>query len=166
MKILVRELLTAFFLLFFTINAGCAALQAGNLESPRVRVVDLRVLDVKLLEQRYALTLRIQNPNNQGLDIAGLDFTLSINGEEFADGVSSQEITLPAYGEATMDVEVSSSLMRILDQIQALDQRREIGLSYRIEGHVGLESGWRRLPFSREGTLGEKDKPAVTPRPI
>ena len=133
--------------------AGCAGLPV-NTEAPRVTLVDMQVTDMRLFEQRYALTLRVQNPNPFDLDVVGLDFRLSLNGESFADGVSNQPVRVPAYGEVVTEVEVSSSLLSIFEQFRRLSEGQAGALSYRIDGSVALGEGWMRLPFERAGTIG------------
>jgi len=133
--------------------AGCAGLPA-NTEPLRVNLVGVRVVDMQLFEQRYALTIRVQNPNPQDFHVAGLDFGLSINGESFAEGVSNQRVAIPAYGEVVMEVQVSSSWFRLFDQIRALEENAGEDFKYRISGSVSLSDSWIRLPFEREGRIG------------
>lgn len=142
-----------FALLLTIFLSGCAGLPA-NTQPVRVNLVSMNVVDIQLFEQRYALTIRIQNPNPQPLKVAGLDFSLRINGEDFADGVSNRAVEIPAYGEATTEVEVSSSLFKLFEQFRALEERGGDGLNYRIKGSVGLDESWTRLPFEREGRIG------------
>ncbi len=133
--------------------AGCAGLPA-NTSALRVNLLSMRVVDMQLFEQRYALSIRIQNPNPQDFQVAGLDFSLSINGEFFADGVSNQSVVIPAYGEAVTEVQVSSSWFRLFNQIRALQENTGEDFTYRISGSVSLSESWIRLPFQREGRIG------------
>ena len=139
-------------LLLVVLLNGCAGLPA-NTQPVRVNLVSMNVVDMQLFEQRYALTIRIKNPNPQPLKVAGLDFSLQINGEDFADGVSNRAVEIPAYGEATTEVQVSSSLFKLFEQFRALEERGGDRLNYRIKGSVGLDESWTRLPFEREGRI-------------
>ena len=58
--------------------AACAGLGAYR-ESPRASLVSIEPLDMTLLEQRYALQLRIINPNDADMPINGLSYTIEIN---------------------------------------------------------------------------------------
>jgi len=135
------------------ILGGCAGLPV-DAQPLRVTLVAVRPLDMQLLEQRYAASLRIKNPNPETLNVAGLDFKLEINGEDFADGVSNRAFGVPAFGEAVAEIEISSSLLRLIDQVRSLNERNGEGLHYRIEGSVSLRDGWLRLPFERTGRIG------------
>lgn len=129
--------------------AGCATLNTP-VRTPHVSLVDVRLVDVGLFEQRYTLVLRVQNPNPRGLAVNGMDYTLSFNGAEFARGVSNQEVVLPAYGEALVSLELISSLA---GAVHALTRFDGDALSYRLDGGVSLGGSRNRLPFHYEGRL-------------
>lgn len=121
-------------------------------ESPHVSVVNLRPVALQLLEQEYAATLRIQNPNNSTLRIEGLSFKLELNGSPLARGVSNQKVTVPAYGESKIDVTMVSGTLGIIRQIQALEQQKQ-SLDYRLSGKLSLTGHLLPLAFEREGTI-------------
>ena len=50
------------------------------LESREVLLVDLQPLPGVTLEQRFAVQVRVLNPNDRELRIDGVDFALDING--------------------------------------------------------------------------------------
>ena len=132
--------------------AGCAGLGAYQ-ESPRVSLVSIEPLDMTLLEQRYALGLRIMNPNAAEIPINGLSYTIEINQREFAYGVSRQTVTIPAYGEAVLEVEVVSNLLDVLRQLQSLQEDKPAALGYRLSGKLSLANSSFRLPFDYSGEL-------------
>lgn len=143
----------ALLLLWLLLPAGCATLR-GYKEPPRVTLVSIRPLDMTLLEQRYALQLRILNPNDVALPLQGMDYRIEINGSEFAYGVSRQSVTVPAHGEAMLDVTVSSTLLDVLRQVQGAGRSTPPALTYRISGALDLAHGPHRLPFVYSGELG------------
>ena len=132
--------------------AGCAIL-GGYRESPRVSLVSIQPLDMTLLEQRYALQLRILNPNDVALPVSGLNYSIEINRREFAYGVSRQSVTIPAHGEAVLDVEVISNLLNLLRQMQGLEQAGRQVIEYRLSGRLSLDRSAVRLPFDYSGEL-------------
>jgi LEA14-like dessication related protein len=85
------------------------------------------------------------------MPVRGLDFRLDINGEAFADGVSNQAVTIPAFGEQVVELEVSSNLLQVFRQLQSLQQKAAPGLAYRITGRVAVGSYGQRLPFDYSG---------------
>ena len=131
--------------------SGCSTLPAGA-APPRISVAGLRIIEVGLLEQRYALRLRVQNPNDFAFTVTGMDYALELNGRDFAQGVSDQRVDVPAYSERTLEVTVSSGLADLVEQLRALDNGRMSGLDYRVHGHVRLDGG-TRVPFEHAAEL-------------
>jgi LEA14-like dessication related protein len=122
-------------------------------EPPRVSLIGLNLVSMELFEQRYAVRLRIKNPNDFDLPVQGMDFHLDINGDTFADGLSNEALTVPAFGEAVLQLEVSSNLLQVLHQLQALQEHAADGLAYHIRGRVAVGSYGQRLPFEYSGEL-------------
>lgn len=133
-----------------TVLTGCASLST-NMEPPRVSLSNVRVLGVTLLEQQYVLTMRIQNPNDRALHISGLSFELDINGEKFANGVSNQKVTIPGYGQGTLDVTGTSTLAGLLRQLSELEHMQE--LKYELKGKVKIADIPVPIPFEYEGVV-------------
>jgi LEA14-like dessication related protein len=131
---------------------ACAG-TGGYREPPRVSLAGIQPLDMTLLEQRYQLALRILNPNDVEMPLRGLSYSVEINGREFAYGVSRQAVTIPALGEAIVEVEVVSSLLDMLRQLRALDDDERQRLDYRISGGLRLANRKARLPFDYRGSL-------------
>lgn len=132
--------------------AGCASL-GGYRDPPRVSLVSIEPLDMTLLEQRYALQLRILNPNDVALPVSGLNYSIEINRREFAYGVSRQSVTIPAHGEALLDVEVISNLLSLMRQVQELGAGGKQVIEYRLSGKLSLDHSPVRMPFDYSGEL-------------
>ncbi len=147
-------------LLYALLLGGCASLQPYA-ETPRVSLVSIQPLEMQMLEQRFALQLRILNPNDVAIPVAGLSYALEINEREFAYGVSQQAVSIPPYGEALLQVEIVSSLLNVIRQLQqAGDSPGASGLKYRLHGKIGLSGLRRGLPFDYAGELLYRDPDA------
>ncbi len=141
---------------------GCTGMTPRT-EQPRVNLVALEVIDVQFFEQRYGVTLRIQNPDRADLQVEGISFELEINDREFAYGVSKQDVRVPGFSEALLDVEVVSTLFNVVDQLRDLEKRQGQTLSYRIHGKIALGGSLLSIPFEKKGVLGEPSTaPATT----
>ncbi len=136
-----RPYCTAVILLLVSLASGCAGLSAYR-EPPRVSLVSIQPKEVGVLEQRYALQLRILNPNDEALPVTGMQYTLQINGREFAYGVSRQPVSIPPYGEALLDVDVVSNLLGMLQQLQEMNAETHESLKYRLTGSIRLENSY------------------------
>lgn len=128
---------------------------------PEVRVVDLRLLESGVFEQRFEIDLRIGNPNDFDLPLDGLTFDLEVNGEDFARGFSNDRVTVPRLGEERLSVQASTTLLELVRQMQLLAQRGDV--SYRLSGTAYLDNLVRRsAPYESEGTfrlLGRREPP-------
>jgi LEA14-like dessication related protein len=134
--------------------AGCTGLQ--SLEAPEIRVTSLELLEPEHrgMEQRFAVGLRIINPNNRALTVDGLDFELDVNGRRLARGVSDRRFELPRLGEAETRIIVTTSVLDLLWQAVELGSRADGKMDYRLKGRLHLGSGFMRaIPFDHRGTL-------------
>ncbi len=144
---------TAALLLLLCLGA-CTSM--SSLEPPEVQVTSLEMLAPApgALEQRFAVGLRLVNPNNRAIAVDGLDFELDVNGQRLARGVTNRAFELPRLGEAETSVVVTTSVFDILRQAVQLSERRDEAMDYRLRGRLHLGSGFvRTVPFNRSGTL-------------
>ncbi len=144
-----RNLVTA---ILGAVLTGCATMYGLN-EAPRVSLVSIAPLGFQPFEQRFRVTLRVQNPNSQAITIRGLDYEIVVNERAFAQGVSGKPLTVPAYGENSAEVEVVSTLQRILEQLQEFSRRDKPSIDYAIRGHVRVDGIPIPVPFEYRGTL-------------
>jgi LEA14-like dessication related protein len=135
--------------------SACATL-LQQFDPPYVTLAGLELKEMGLFEQRYLLRLRIQNPNAVPLPIAGMNYSLAINDQQFARGVSNQSLTVAAHGEGLADVEVTSNLGGLLDQLRQLGNQAAPRFDYKLDGSVSLVNSALKLPFSYQGSVGLK----------
>jgi LEA14-like dessication related protein len=130
---------------------GCGALPR---EKVKVTVIGLEPLSFHALELRFALKLRIQNPNDVALSYDGLEFELTVNGKPLATGLTDAKGSVPRYGEAVITVPVSVSALEAVRQIRALSRAdaKETALPYVLRGKLG--AGWLgQIAFEHSGSL-------------
>ena len=132
--------------------SACAGLTERP-EPPQVSLANINIMELGIFEQRYGLRLRIQNPNSFALPLAGMSYQLYINGESFAHGVSSDRVTIPAFGENVVDVDVVSSLTQLAKQLTDLGAQARPSVKYRLEGKVKLDNFVGNIPFNYEGEV-------------
>ena len=144
-------------LLLAGLMSGCAGL-GKSIESPRISLSNIQVLESKGLETAFLIHLRVMNPNDMDLDITGVDCDLEINGKPFAYGLSNTQVKIPAFGSETLPVTVYSSVIDIIKGLFGLQQRED--LSYQVKGRVRMAGGGlmpSTLPFDSQGTVSIKD---------
>jgi len=130
--------------------AACAPIEKA--EPPSVSLADIKLLPGGLFEQNFQLELRVTNPNNFALPLEGMTFKLALNDRPFAQGVSSESVTVPRLGEARIPVVASTTMLDIVQQVITLGNRAD--LTYRLEGLVYLKGlGGTSVPYERMGKL-------------
>lgn len=134
--------------------AGCGVL-GPKLETPNLDVVGIEMLESDLFQQRLKLRLKVQNPNDRELPIKGVSCNVEIAGEQFAQGVSAAQFTVPAFGESEFDMVVTANMASALARlIGSKDAGKRDAIDYRVTGKVSLASGLlRSIPFSETGSL-------------
>ena len=131
--------------------AGCASLP-GKLEPLSVTLADMVPVQMGLMEQEYAMKIRVQNPNNVDLPLAGLSYDIELNGKPFAKGVGKADATVPAFGDVVVEGKAISTLSGILNQLSSLRGRVPEKFSYRLIGKLTALDG-RSIPFDQKGEV-------------
>lgn len=126
-----------------------------KLKAPQLSIVGASLQKGDLWTQHVKLRVRVQNPNTRTLPVRGLHYTLDVDGEPFAEGVSATSFVVPAGGEAEFDttvrVNLASTLIRLLG-------RRNEAVPYHLKGKVRLSWWlWRSVRFDHEGTFRPRD---------
>lgn len=135
-----------------------------RLQAPKVSLADFQLLGGNLVEQRFALKLRVQNPNDREIAIQGLSFDIDLSGKPFAHGVGDKATIVPRFGEGIVEVEAVSNLGSLVRQIGEMAKAGRDGLPYRVKGSV-LADGFGSVPFDSRGEwkLPQKLRPRAAP---
>ena len=151
-------LVRAITLLLLVLLSSCATLQEGD--PPNVRVVGLEPLPSEGLEVRFALKLRVQNPNPSVLSYDGISVDLDLDGSGVASGVSDVTGTIPRFSDAVLTVPVSISAFSALRQMIGRVRGSQGGgdaltkpISYSLAGKLGSGSGSFATDFGDQGEL-------------
>lgn len=131
--------------------AGCASVP-GGLEPLDVSLADLAPAQMGLMEQEYAVRIRVQNPNKVDIPLAGLSYQIELNGKPFAKGVAKADTTVPGFGDVVLEGKAVSNLTGILDQVAALSKGAPEKFSYRLKGRLAPREG-ASMPFDQRGEV-------------
>ncbi|SDJ02008.1 Late embryogenesis abundant protein [Pseudomonas flavescens] len=118
-----------------------------------IDLVGLEPLAGEGLEARFAVRLRVQNPNDKAIDFNGVALQLDINEQPMARGVSDQSGQVPRFGETVIRVPVTISAYSVLRQAWGAGGHQPgQSLPYQLRGKLaGGLFGTRR--FSASGQL-------------
>ena len=133
-----------------------------NRDPVNINVVGLEPLPSQDLEVRFAIKIRVQNPNETAIDYNGIALDLEVNGHSLASGVSDQSGSIPRFSETIVSVPVSVSAFSVLRQTLGLSQTQTLdNLPYVLRGKLagGLFGTMR---FVDSGTLSLPKATAAT----
>jgi LEA14-like dessication related protein len=128
---------------------GCATLP----DPVNVSVAGIDPLPGEGLELRLLVKLRIQNPNDAAVPFKGASVRMDVQRRTFATGVTNAGGTLPALGEAVVEVPVTVSAWNIIRQVMgAMDGQPVNNIQYSMSGklHTGGLGGIR---FGTQGAM-------------
>lgn len=129
--------------------SGCATLP----DPVNVSVAGIDSLPGEGLELRMLVKLRMQNPNDVAVPFKGASVQMDVQRRTFATGVMNTGGTLPALGEAIVEVPVTVSAWNIIRQVLgAMEGQPANKIQYSMRGklHTGGLGGLR---FGTEGVL-------------
>jgi LEA14-like dessication related protein len=134
--------------------AGCSTFNQ-KLESPELSLVGIQMLSTDMFAQKFKVRVLVKNPNDLEIPIRGIDYTIILMGDSFAEGVSNDQFLLPAKGEAEFDMLVTtnfvSSFGRLLSRVGGGKLQ---DLPYEIAGEILVDKGIiRKIPFNHQGTV-------------
>ena len=133
-----------------------------NRDPVNINVVGIEPLQGQDMEVRFALKIRVQNPNETPIDYNGVALDLEVNGQPLASGVSDQSGSIPRFSETVLTVPVSVSAFSVLRQTRGLSQTQTLNnLPYVLRGKLAaglfgtmrfVDSGKLSLPGTTSGT--------------
>lgn len=133
-----------------------------NNDPLNVNVVGVQSLQSQDMEVRFAVKIRVQNPNATNVNYTGVALALDINGQPFASGVSNESGSIAGYSETVMSVPVSVSAFSVIRQTFGLSQAQTLNnLPYIVHGKLAgglfgtkrfVDSGKLSLPGPMTGS--------------
>lgn len=137
-------------LLVLTLNA-CASF--GSRDPLGMHVVGIEPLPGEGLEMRFAVKLRVQNPNSRSVAYQGIALELRVNDRLLARGVSDQRVSIARFGETLLVVPVSVSVFSAVRQALGLAESVRLeSVPYVLRGKLG-GGLWGSRRFADAGSV-------------
>jgi len=132
-------------------------------DPPLVTLEAVKVLRVAESKADISLRLRLGNPNDFDLRFESIAFDVSFDGRTAVNGRSARIDTLPARGEASVDIAGRVDIGAIATALMTLGS--QLPVDYVVRGSATLAGG-TVLQFSRKGQIpvAQFDR-AFGPRP-
>ncbi len=132
---------------------GCQSM-GREVETPNLNLVSIKLLSAGLLEQRYGIRLRVQNPNSFRLPVKGMSYELKLAGASFATGVTPEPFSVPGFGETEFDIEVRTNLLNSARHLAEWYSGGGNTLDYELGGKLQVNLPFARaIPFSETGSI-------------
>ena len=136
-----RLALYLFTLLLFLGLGGCASWFDfdDDLPDPQVHLVKVEVVRAKLLEQKFLLHFRVDNPNDQDLTVRALEYRIHLGDILLAEGEHEHWFTVGPKRSAHFKVPIRTNLWPKVRDLVKLLKKPDQPIPYRLEGE--LETG-------------------------
>ncbi len=115
---------------------ACASVMP-RIEAPKVSVESLTPVGVgRQGMPRFAVKLRVQNPNSIALDVAGIAYSIDLLGRELISGVSREVPRIEPYTEEVVTLEAGINLIQVFKLFGSVDRLYSGVLDYRFAAKV------------------------------
>ncbi|MBV6822540.1 LEA type 2 family protein [Pseudomonas sp. PD9R] len=131
-----RHALQTLALLLLLGLSGCASWFSDDEPDPEVHLVRVEVVRAKLLEQKFVLHFRIDNPNDSDLTVRGLEYRIHLGDILLAEGEHEHWMTVGPKRSGLYKVPIRTNLWPkvrdLVKQLKSAEQR----IPYRLEGEM------------------------------
>jgi len=135
---------------------GCQNTQ--GFEPPQLRLVNVEVETVKLLEQKFILHLQVDNPNNLPFSLHRVSYRLWLNDMEMGNGQLDKRFSIGAHDSRLIEVPLHTNIWQHIKPLTAALKTPQNPLHYRLEGKI--KTGWlfgSNLRFNSQGEITPAD---------
>lgn len=133
---------------------ACSTVLQDVIKAPEVTLTDFRLTKAGLINQTFAVTLKIKNPNKVPLPIKGFSYRVDLAGDEFANGSTQEEFTIPASGEKNIDVSVTLNLLRSSSHLLNVVKSDPSAIDYQFTGVISVNLPLMgSIPINKKGQI-------------
>lgn len=139
-------------ILWIVLLSGCASLQA-DFKEPAVSVTSFRALPSEGMAPRFEIGLHVTNPNRTILDLAGLSYTVSLEGRQILNGVANELPVIAAYGEGDITLLATADLFNSFSLIADLLRQPRETFAYEINVDLDLGGIYPNINVVKKGQI-------------
>ena len=147
------NLLLALFLVALQLT-GCAGMQPGY-ESPTVSVQSFRAVpsDGGTGLPSFEIDLHVINPNLDPLKLAGVSYTVSLDGNDIIKGVGNDLPVIEGYGEGTFTVTAAVNVFAGIQLFRSLMNKDSDTFEYAFEAKLDPGAMRRKIRVRDSGSI-------------
>jgi LEA14-like dessication related protein len=125
------------FTLMLTLSlGGCASWFSDDSVDPAVHLVNVEVVRAKLLEQKFILHFRIDNPNDSDLTVRGLEYRIHLDNLLLAEGEHEHWFTVGPKRSAYFKVPIRTNLWPQVKEVVKMLKNSNQPIPYRLQGEM------------------------------
>lgn len=125
------------FTLLLTVSlGGCASWFSDDSVDPAVHLVNVEVVRAKLLEQKFILHFRIDNPNDSDLTVRGLEYRIHLDDLLLAEGEHEHWFTVGPKRSAYFKVPIRTNLWPQVKEVVKMLKNSNQPIPYRLQGEM------------------------------
>ncbi len=145
--------------LLSTLMLAACATMSPNYEQPTVSLSSFRALPSEGMTPAFEIGLRIINPNASPLALAGVVYTISIEGHELVKGVGKDFPVIEGYSQADITLTASANLLAGILFLGDMMHATEESLDYDFKARLDLQGLYPSIRVSESGAFDLNPSP-------
>lgn len=129
---------------------GCATMRS-DYEDPTVSLTSFRALPSEGISPEFEVGLRILNPNPNDLEIVGIVYTISLEGQELIKGVGKDFPVVEGYSQEDVTLTAGVQLLSGIRLMTKLMQANTQSLNYEFNAKLDLAGLYPSIRISEGG---------------
>ncbi|SDS50033.1 LEA type 2 family protein [Pseudomonas granadensis] len=115
---------------------GCASWFGDDSVEPAVHLVKVEVVRAKLLEQKFILHFRVDNPNDSELTVRGLEYRIHLADMLLAEGEHEHWFSVGPKHSAYFKVPIRTNLWPKVKDVVKILKKSDQQIPYRLQGEM------------------------------
>ncbi len=148
---------SAWLLVLVMFLSGCAGL-GPRYEAPTVSVQSFRPVasDNGIGLPSFEIRLHVINPNLEPLELAGISYTISLDGHELIKGVGNELPVIEGYGEGSFTLTAGVNVFAGVRLFQSLMEKDNDSFDYSFDAKLDPGAFRRKIRVSNSGSISLK----------
>ncbi|NNM21190.1 MAG: LEA type 2 family protein, partial [Gammaproteobacteria bacterium] len=139
-------------LTLMTLLAGCATVDP-DYESPSVTVSSFRAIAVPNGIPNFEIGLRVLNPNATPLELRGISFAISLDGQRLIRGVGNELPVIKPYGAGNFTVTASANVLAGIRFFANWAETASDEINYEFKAKLDVGALRRAIRIKESGSL-------------
>ena len=115
---------------------GCVSWFVDDRPDPQVHLVRVEVVQAKLMQQRFLLHFRVDNPNDSDLTVRGLEYRIHLGDILLAEGEHEHWFTVGPKRSRYFKVPIRTNLWPKVRGLVKMLKKSDQPIPYRLEGEM------------------------------